>query len=886
MIGFHRLLKQFIGRALLRQKLRALVAVVGVALGVAVMVAIRLANVSVIESFRAAVDSVSAGVSLRIFPQAGPFPEELLRELRWLPSHGRVSPVLENYAMVISPDSPSPDDELLARNELLYVLGVDILRDLPVRRYQLLQLDQEAEQPTARELLRLLVDDDAIILTEQFARRTGYRLGETITLAFGSRQQELTIRGFLRDEGPARTLQGNFALMDLAAAQLVSDRLGELDYLDLQLESESQIETTRQTLSDRLPAPLMVEEPRDQAGRTETMIAAFQFNLTALSSVALLVGLFLIYNMVSVSVAARRSEIGMLRALGAGRLTIMGLFLGEALLLAGLGLLVGLPLGTWLAQAAVVATSQTVETFYIATIAESTARETALSWRDALSFSLATLTLAMLAALLPAWNAATTDPIQVIRGQAPTASLAGRRRWLGQLALLLLLAGWGLTRVPPVNGQPIFGFLAQLLFLLSAACCTPFVLEWCCRLARRCLAAWSPAWKMEWRLAGANLQAGIPQTSVSVAALAMSLGMMIAIGIMVGSFRQTVSYWLDSVLTADIMVKPVMNSSALLTGSIDADTLEILESDPDVLATCWYSSRQIPYDSGAIRLDTTELKPFLTHGRILFKTPGPIRESIFQALEQSSDFVLVSESFSLRYGKQAGDSLTLPTPTGPRTKKILAVYFDYASNQGTILLDFAQYKRDFQDQSAARAPLGVSLHLRPGADPETTRQRLLDKLGPQRSIYVVTNDRVRREALSIFESTFAITYVLQSIAILIAGTSVVTTLVRLIHERQREIGLLSLLGASRRQIQTMIVLEATMIGAVSQLLGIAVGIILSVVLIYVINVQSFGWTIQFHLPLLFLLQSTGAIVLAAALFGLYPARKASGMDALSTVRDT
>jgi putative ABC transport system permease protein len=232
-----------------------------------------------------------------------------------------------------------------------------------------------------------------------------------------------------------------------------------------------------------------------------------------------------------------------------------------------------------------------------------------------------------------------------------------------------------------------------------------------------------------------------------------------------------------------------------------------------------------------------------------------------------------------------GDSITLPTPTGPRAKTILGVYFDYASNQGTILLDFAQYQRDFQDTSAARAPLGVSLHLKPGADPEVTRRRLLDQIGPHRSVYVVTNDRVRQEALRIFESTFAITYVLQSIAILIAGTSVITTLVRLIHERQKEIGLLSLVGASRRQIQTMIVLEATMIGAVSQLLGVAVGILLSIVLIFVINVQSFGWTIQFHLPLLFLLQSTVAIVLAAALFGLYPARKASGMDSLSTVRE-
>lgn len=885
MTAFPRLFRQFIGRALYQEWLRALLAIAGIALGVVVVTAIRLANTSVLDSFRAAVDAVGGGASLRVAGPSGPVDERRVGDLQWLEQYGSISPVSEHYAMVVR-DGAAPllDGGPLVRGELLYVMGVDVLRDLPVRKYRLLKL-AGGHDPTPRELLDLLLDDHAVILTERFAKRLGYRIGDTITLAFGSRQVSLTVQGLLLDEGPARTLRGNFALMDIAALQWAADRLGFIDYVDIKLNDESRVEPIEKEIASRLPPGLTVEHPGDQTGRTETMIAAFQFNLSALGSVALLIGLFLIYNTVSVSVSSRREEIGILSAAGASRSLIVSLFLGEAGLLAAVGVALGLPIGQFLSRAAVQATAQTVETFYIATVAENSASQATLRPLDIVLIAAASLGLALLAAVIPAWNAARVEPIGVIRGTDRSGSTGWRAHGARLLAIPVFISGFVCTLAPPLAGRPVLGFVAELLFMLGFALLTPSIIAGFCRLSTRVIPRLLPRWHQEWKLAAANLWAGIPQTSVSIAALAMSLGMMIAIGVMVGSFRQTVVYWLDSVLTADLAVKPIMNNSSLSSATIDPRIVTALRQDPDVAAVAWYSSRTIPYAQAKVRLDTTDLKSFLDHARIMFKEPRDAKEQIRQVLRDRTPFVLVSESFSLKYHVHPGDAVSVDTPQGRKTFTAVAVYYDYSSNLGTILLDLQEYREHFGDDLPARAPFAMSLYLKPGVDAEKTRDRLVETVGAGQSLYFVTNHQVRREAMRIFESTFTITYALQSIAMIIAGAGVVATLTRLIVERQQEIALLSLIGATPRQVRWMVLIEATLIGVVSQAIGLTIGFVLAWVLMYVINVQSFGWTIQFHLPWAFVLQSSVAVIVSSALFGLYPAQRAVGLDALQTLRE-
>ena len=414
MSAYLTLFRQFILRSLTREKLRALITVLGISLGVGVAVAIRLANASALESFRAATDSIAGETSIQITGTAGRFDEILIADLGWLRSFGQVSPVINGYAM-IELDSQSRD-ATGTRDIFLQALGVDVLRDRMLRRYRLLRVNDAGSEPTGRELLSLLADPQSVVLTERFALRHGLSIGSKISLLIGEARQAFVVRGLLLDEGPARALQGNFALMDIAAAQLAFNRIGLLDRVDVKLKRGLDINVAEAEIERRLPSGLKVLRPETGYGQVEKMIAAFHFNLSALGSIALLVGLFLIYNTVSISVITRREEVGALRAVGASRVMVLALFLGEALLLTIVGTICGLGLGRLMATIAVQVTATTVETFYIASAAtETVARHTLGAAEVALAFGVA-LPLALVAAGGPALEAARVRPIEAIRG--------------------------------------------------------------------------------------------------------------------------------------------------------------------------------------------------------------------------------------------------------------------------------------------------------------------------------------------------------------------------------------------------------------------------------------------------------------------------------------
>ena len=526
------------------------------------------------------------------------------------------------------------------------------------------------------------------------------------------------------------------------------------------------------------------------------------------------------------------------------------------------------------------ATAQTVETFYIQGVAEASAAALRLTPSDICLAAVVSVTLALVASLVPAWEAASVPPVDAARGIGARYTPA-RVRLSVVIASICALVGLALTACGPVGGVPIWGFVGELMFMFAGAFCAPLMLVIACRFVQGLANHVSPFGCIEMKLAAANLLGALPRVSVSVAALSISLSMMVAIAVMVGSFRDTVVYWLDAVLCSDLQVKPIMHTSAVSDARISERTRSIVESHPRVADSVWFSCQQIPYEDRHIRISATELTKSLAWARLAFKSPpdGPSRESLDEPTA-----VLVSESYSLIFDKQVGDEITLPTPTGKCQLQIAGVYYDYASNQGTVMMDVDEYRRHFATIDAGILPQALSIFLRSGSDREAVRQQIVSELGPTEQVYCVTNSEIREEAMRIFDSTFMITYALQVIAIGVAGMGVASTLITLIYHRRREIGLLSLVGASFQQIRRMILIEAVMLGLVSQLIGIGLGFVLAAVLIFVINVQSFGWTIQMRMPGVFLIQSTLLVMATSVVFGLYPAVSAASANALKAVR--
>ncbi|MGE3490868.1 MAG: ABC transporter permease [Vicinamibacterales bacterium] len=876
-----RLFTQFILRPLAADKLRTATTVLGVALGIAVVVAIQLTNASSVRGFETALETVAGKTAVQIVGTGG-VDEDLLPSLGWLREYGAVSPAIEGNAALVFGEL----DSLRRRDlEAVRVLGIDILRDLPFREYRLLDIGDEPGNPeglppqergtspqergeapqedvTTQRFLEILTNERSVVISEKLATRRGYRIGGEMRLMFGDRVATYIVRGLLKDQGPARVLDGNFILMDIAAAQLAFDRLGRIDRLDVMLPQGADLQASLDAISARIPPGLTAQRPGRRGQQVETMLAAFHANLTALSWIALIVGLFLVYNTVTISVVARRQEIGTLRALGLTRRKVLWLFLGEAAALAIAGVVIGLGLARLLADVAVGMTAATVSTIYIA----AAAAPPELTWSHVWLAVAIGLPLSLLAAALPALEASRVEPTAAMRGH-DTLDMRLRLKPAMLIApVAVLVLAFALAQVGPVNGRPLFGYLSSFAIVIGAGLLVPAIMFGLARAGRGLLRR---RFGVEGLLAHANLTSAIPRLSISVAALAVSLSMMVAIAIMIGSFRDTVVYWVGQTLQADLFIGPGMRPTIGQEQTLSPDVVAAVQQHPLVTAIDSFRNLDLVYEGKLTVLGAGTFDVVLDHGALMFKSPADARNRVRAAI--GTDSVIVSEAFTNKFGKRDGDVVSLQTPQGMRDFTVAAVYYDYSSDRGVVIMDAGTFRRYFGEMG----PSGIAAFLAEGADPETVRSEILAAMDEGHRAFIFDNESLRNEVLRIFDSTFAITYALELIAIVVAMFGVAGTLLTLVLERRRELSLLRLTGADRSQVRKMVIIEAALIGAVSQGIGLTMGFALSMVLIYVINVQSFGWTIQFHLPLAFLIQSSIAVVIATAIAGVYPARRAA-----------
>jgi putative ABC transport system permease protein len=592
------------------------------------------------------------------------------------------------------------------------------------------------------------------------------------------------------------------------------------------------------------------------------MLAAFHANLTALSWIALIVGLFLVYNTVTISVVARRQEIGTLRALGLSRNRVLLLFLGEATALAVAGIAIGLGLARLLADAAVTMTSRTVSTLYIAAVAAPPDMNISHVW---IAIAIG-LPLSLIAAAVPALEASRVPPTAAMRGHDTLEMRVRFKPAALVIALLFLAVAYALAQLPAIGRRPVFGYISSFAIVIGAAFMVPAIMYGLARIGRRVLRR---SLGVEGLLAHANLTSAIPRLSISVAALSVSLSMMVAIAVMIGSFRETVVYWVSQTLQADLFIGPGIRPTVGSEQTVSEDVIQALAGHPQVEVFDRFRNVDLVYEGNLAVLGAGSYDVLLEHGGLLFKSPANARDELRRAIGQ--DTVIVSEPFANRYKKRDGDTIDIPTPKGPQPFRIAAIYYDYSSDRGVAVMDRGTFRKYFGEL----APSGVAAYLKPGADPEKVRGEMIDMLDEGHRAFIFSNKTLRNEILVVFDSTFAITYALELIAIAVAMLGVAGTLLTLVLERRRELSLLRLTGADRRQVRRMVIIEAALIGAVSQGIGLAVGLALSLVLIYVINVQSFGWTIQFHLPLAFLVQASIAVVVATSVAGIYPARRAA-----------
>ena len=804
-----KLLRSLILRPLRRDLPRTALTILSVALGVAVVVAIDLAGEAATGSFRSSLETLTGTTDLEILANGG-IDETYIARLAALPIDARFTPIIETQASEFT----------------LY--GIDWL--------------PPPEDP-ARD----------IAVSSALARRLKVKKGDTLKLE----------RREFRVAEIAGARDAEFLAIDIATAQQLLDRYGKLDRIDVRIGPREDFAAAERAIRAVLPGAYFIEKPGARGEENQRMLRAFRYNLRVLSYISLVVGAFLIYNTIAVSVVRRRAEIGVLRALGASRRAVLWLFLGEALLFGLVGGVLGVLLGRLLASGAVGLISQTVNSLYVS----SRPAPVALGWTEALAGALTGMAVAFISALAPAREAMNVAPTEAMgRGaHEHRARLRWRRDlvWAAALGVLALaVSQWN-------------GYVSALAAIAAAAMAAPALVLAVTRLTR---AAVRRVFGAAGVIASRSLAASLARTSVVVGALATAIAMMASVGIMVASFRETVVVWLDNQLRADLYVRPAGRAAAGQFPPLSPQVLPLIAGLDAVEAVDDFHALEFRFRGQRATLGAGNLEIMRRHGRLRL-LPGQDRDAILRSLP-GRDRALISEPFANKFGVRTGDTLALPIGARTVETAVAGIYYDYSSERGWVILDKSTLLRYLPGQPATN----LAVYLRPGADAARVRDEIQRRAAPYR-VNVALNAALRRDAMTVFDRTFAITWALEGVAILVAMLGAASSLLALVLDRRREIALLRYLGATAAQVRRMILLEAGFLGALAALLGLALGLALSLLLVFVVNKQSFGWTIQFHPPRELLAGALFAVWCATVLAGLYPARVAARLVPVEVIHE-
>jgi putative ABC transport system permease protein len=838
-------------RPLLLEPVRALLTILAVTLGVAVVLAIELAGTAAAGSFRASMETLAGDNDLEIMASGG-VPETVVGTLTALPYSIRISPRIEDSAVIA------------VTQQTLPLLGLDLVAESSSWN--------RAESPSLGSAESFLPAEDAMHFLESpdsiwVGASLGKKPGDQVRLLINDQLREFTVRGVYPDSN------GNESaiVMDLAAAQRALHRFGRVDRILLKVPEVPSIEEWRERLRAALPAGVEIRAQGSGTDENRRMLAAFRWNLRLLSYIALIVGAFLIYNTISVSVVRRRPETGIVRALGASRGAVLTAFIGEAAFFGLAGAAFGLPVGRVMASGAVKLMAATVESLYVSSRPGSIELN---AWSVALALVIGP-GVAIVSAYSLAREASLVSPVEAMargRREYMTRIHKSRDLWF---ALAVGIAAVVAARVPPMGGKPVFGYFAAILLVVASALAIPAFADAILSRSSRWL---GKILGVEALLASQSLSASLRRTSVLVGALSTAIAMMASVGIMVGSFRETVLLWMNDRLPADLYLRPAGAPAPDRHPTVSLELADKISKLPGVAGVDRLRAYEISYDGLPATLASVDLSALRSDHRSNFFSGRPTEQVLSQI--RGADAVLVSEPFTYKHHVRAGGTITLRLGATRASFRIVDVYYDYGSERGTILMDRQTMLRYLPDP----APSNLAIYVTPHATSETVREEITEASAGYR-VLVASNRDLRTEAIRIFDRTFAITYALEAVAVIVAVMGVAGALLALVIDRRRELGLLRFLGASAGQVRKQILVEAGLLGLLANFAGLALGFALSLVLIYVINKQSFGWTIRFHWPVAVLLGAISVVYLATVLAGLYPAQVAVRLNPLEAVHE-
>ncbi|MDX1740581.1 MAG: FtsX-like permease family protein, partial [Rhodothermales bacterium] len=645
------------------------------------------------------------------------------------------------------------------------------------------------------------------------------------------------------------------------------ERNGLLSRIDVVLSDDPTAETR---LRAELPTGAVLETAESRTETLAQMTRAFDVNLRALSLLALVVGMFLIYNSMTFSVVQRRPLIGRLRALGMTRSQIFGLIIGEATVMGIAGTVGGIALGILLASGLLDLVTRTINDLYFVV----TVRRLEIEVLTLLKGLGIGVGVTVLAAVRPAWEA-TAVPVTVVLQRSAVEEVSHR---LAYRFALMSVAALLLAAVILVTAQSsiVWSYAGLLLVIIGFVLAAPAGVLLMSRILRPVL---SSLFGVVGRMASNAVGAGLSRTGIAISALMVAVAATIGVGIMISSFRSTVSDWLTYSLQADIYIRPPSLVIRRGDAIISPDVVDIVRDTPglsEVYTVAHGPVRSELGDVDAVIIEPGPMTPetFRLTGRRL----GDI-EWTWQKVS-TTPAVLVSEPFSFRYERAAGDTISLETPSGTRDFVIAGVYLDYGSDLGAILFT----KEVFEDHFDYPGTAGIALYLDSDVESDVVIREVAARTRDLQDLSIQSNRELREASLEVFDRTFVVTGVLRFLAVFVAFVGVLSALMALQLEKTRELAVLRATGATPAQVWRYVTAQTGIMGLIAGILSVPLGLALAALLVFIINKRSFGWTLQFEPSFGVLLGAVALSLVAALLAGLYPSWKMAGTDPSEAMR--
>jgi len=820
--------------------------ILGVALGVSVVVSIDLSNNSAKKAFSLSTQAVTGKATHQIRGAAENLNEDVYRKIRLEGKIRKSAPVVEGYGRI---------DGL---NRTFQILGVDPLAEGPFRDF--------ASQQAGIELSEFISEKNTGLVAQAVAQELGVSVGDTLELSVGGRAYSLQLIGTIdaSNDRSKRALE-NLLVVDISTAQQLFKMQGELSRIDLILPKNT--EESVSIIQSMLPDGATINRSDSRSETVAQMTRAFEFNLQALSMLALLVGMFLIYNTMTFSVVQRRQLIGRLRALGTTKQEILTNILKEAALIGLIGTVIGIVSGYFLAQVLLKLVTQSINDLYFVL----SVQELSIGVYPLAKATILGIGATLIASFWPAREASEAEVSTVLKRSSNESKIMERLWFLAGAGFCAGLIGVGILMIP--GGGIAAGYSSLLFLIVGFSLMIPLLVVGMAHIFRPIFGKLNG---LIGKMSVRGVVTELSRTSVAIAALVVAVAATVGVGIMVDSFRTTVVSWLETQLQADVYVQPPSAVSRKADAELDPKLVDLLKETEGVadyhsvrsvdVSTNFGTDNLVAIDQGASAQRTYQLKQ---------EAPN------FWQRYTDENIVMISEVYAYRNNVALGDSIFIRTEQGKAGFQVQAINFDYASDIGTITINRDVYNQYFDDEAIS----GLALYAVDGMEVDELVEKLRSIAEGMQEVFIRSNRGLREASIAIFDRTFTVTIVLRMLAMLVAFIGILSALMALQLERSKEHAVLRANGMTPGQLWNYVITQTGTMGIMAGILSIPLGILMAYILVYVINLRSFGWTLQFMISPGILLQAVGLAIIAALLAGIYPSLKMAQSNPADALRN-